>query len=189
MTKSDKRIEMMICKGQVDTVDDSTQIQLVKMLALSDEVQEGIERIQDYGFTSNPPKNAESVLLYLTGNKDNGVVIKSDSGVNRFKDLLSGEVCMYSKHGNYLKLGTGAINLLIGTTTIGAEAGALPLLKVSPSFVSAWTAYFTAAAAGWNALAASGLFEPADAALFTAAGTAAGTLGPLLTPCTMVNGV
>lgn len=98
------RIKTAIGKALIEAVSDDNQLQLVKISGLADDVQSDVERIQDYGITSNPPVGSESVVLYINGGKDHGVVIKTDSSEFRIQGLESGEVCIYSKFGQKILL-------------------------------------------------------------------------------------
>jgi len=159
MKKLIGRIQMMVCKALLASVDDTKEIQLVNIIALEGEVQNKLERLQEYGFTSNPPLNAECLVLYLGGNKDHGIVIKSGAGANRKKPLLPGEASVYTKFGNYLHLKTTGKNELysvvgndvIGFVNLGALGG-VPLIKLTTTLTATWIDYYTKAAASWTAL-------------------------------------
>lgn len=104
-------IKNMIGQSLIDSIDDSDEIQLVKIApdldnapSDGDDVQDGVERIQEYGITSNPPRDSETVVLYPGGKKDSGIVIKVDSAEYRINSLESGEVCIYSMHGQKILL-------------------------------------------------------------------------------------
>lgn len=115
------RINSFIVKALIKSVDDSDEIQLVKIDGLEDETIEGIERIQPYGLTSNPPIDSETIVLFLNGNREHGIAIACDSGVNRIKSLDSGEVAIYTKYGQIIKLGKeGNIEItLSGVVSVG----------------------------------------------------------------------
>lgn len=98
------RIKSVVGKALIESVSDSNDIQLVKISGLADEVQSNIERVQDYGITSNPPVESEAVVLYINGGKDHGIVIKTDSSEYRVQGLASGEVCIYSQFGQKILL-------------------------------------------------------------------------------------
>jgi phage baseplate assembly protein V len=98
------RVKQYLGLARIDSVSDANELQLVKITGLADEEQSNLERIQDYGITSNPPVGSEAVVLYVGGNKDHGVVIKTDSGEFRIQPLESGEVCIYSQHGQKILL-------------------------------------------------------------------------------------
>jgi len=98
------RVEMMLAKAVIKAVNDTDDIQLVKISILAGETQDGIERLQNYGFSSVPPKGSEAFVAYLNGNRDHGVVIVCDNGEYRPRDLKDGESVLFSKHGQTLLL-------------------------------------------------------------------------------------
>ena len=110
------RVNMMLGKALLAAVDDAGDIQLVKVAGLAGETQDGIERLQDYGLSSSPPKNSEALVVYLTGNRDHGVVIVCDSGEYRVNQLESGEVVLYSKFGQTILLDKNGDTVFNGGT-------------------------------------------------------------------------
>lgn len=133
------RVKSVIGKALIEAVTDSGEIQLVKISGLADEVQSDMERVQDYGLSSNPPSGSEAVVLYVGGNKDHGIVIKTDSGEFRVKELKSGEVCMYSKFGQTILLDENGKTIFNSGTDVAVKANALSTwlttsLSVSTAF-------------------------------------------------------
>lgn len=114
--KVSDRLRTAITKALIESVDDSTAIQLLKLKALDSEVLERIERLNSYGFTSNPPANSEALIAECAGSRDNLVAIVVDSAANRIKDLLSGETCFYSQHGQQIKHDENGDTLHTATT-------------------------------------------------------------------------
>lgn len=116
------RIKMFVAKALVESVDDTDQIQLVKINVLDGEVQDSIERIQNYGMTSNPPRDSEAIAIYLQGNRDHGVVIACDNSASRLNTLKSGEVCVYSEHGQTILMKSNGDIEITGTGDIKFDA-------------------------------------------------------------------
>lgn len=98
------RIQAMVGKAILAAVQDSGNIQVVKVSGLADETQDGVERVQNYGVTSVPPEGGEVVLVFVGGNREHPVAIAADHGKSRPKGLKPGEVCLYSKHGQAVYL-------------------------------------------------------------------------------------
>jgi len=98
------RIEMMLAKAIVEQVVDTDAIQTLKLALLADETSDNIDRIQNYGMTSVPPKGSEAFVLFVNGNRDNGVAIAVDSSVNRPSSLSDNDVVIYSAHGQTINL-------------------------------------------------------------------------------------
>lgn len=99
-----RRIASMVGRAIIQAVNDTNNLQTVKITLLKDEVKSGVERIQEYGFTSNPPKGSEAILIAPQGSRAQGVIIATDSGQYRVKPLPEGGSALYDKEGNYIKL-------------------------------------------------------------------------------------
>ena len=125
ISKLSTRVKNSTGKMLIDNVKDNNEIQLVRITssieadANEDEesdVQDNVERIQNYGITSNPPRGSETVVVNIGGNKDHTVAIVTDSGEFRIQSLESGEVCIYSRFGQKILLSnTGDIVINDGT--------------------------------------------------------------------------
>ena len=107
------RLKNSVSQALLAAVKDSEGLQVVKVEGYADEIADGIERIQNYGLTSNPPKGSEAIVVNIGTNSDHGVVIAMDSATYRKKNLKPGEVAVYDKNGSYILLkedGTIEIN-------------------------------------------------------------------------------
>ena len=102
---------------------DSTKLQTLQISALADETLEGLERFQNYGFTSVPFKGAEAVVVFPQGNRDHGIVIAVDDRRYRLKGMANGEVAMYTDEGHYVQIKRGGVVAVNATRIeLGAEA-------------------------------------------------------------------
>lgn len=98
------KIRMLVSRTIVSLVDDSTNMQLVQLNLMKDEIKDKVERVQNYGFTSHPKPNAQGVVLFVSGNRDQGLVIAVDDSRYRVKNLPEGGVAVYDHDGNFIKL-------------------------------------------------------------------------------------
>lgn len=89
-----------IARGTLKLLDDAKKFQAVQVELLEDEIRDDVERIQEYGFTSVPLEGAETVVAFIGGRRDHGVVIKCDDRRYRLKGLEKGEVAMYTDQGD-----------------------------------------------------------------------------------------
>jgi len=94
------RIMLAIARGVIETVDDSEGVQFAKSRFLAGEIREGVERFQNFGFTSNPPADSECIALFPGGNRENGFIISVESRGVRIKNLATGESCQYNSSGD-----------------------------------------------------------------------------------------
>lgn len=124
-----RRILLMVARGVIKTVTDSSKIQKLQLSVLADEVTDKIDRIQEYGFTSRPKAGAQAVILFLGGNRDHGVVIATEDGQVRPVDLDEGESAIYSFEGYQVRMRNDRIEIGKGgtweTTVMGETLAAL----------------------------------------------------------------
>lgn len=99
------RIAMMLAKGILESVSDTTAMQLIKLSMYEGEVQEDIEHVHPYGLSSNcPAEGGEVVAGCIGGNRDNTIALVIGNSKFRVKNLKSGEVALYSKFGQQILL-------------------------------------------------------------------------------------
>lgn len=101
------RIKMMVARGVLKAISDSGGVQTVQAGLLADEVKDGLERFQNYGFTSHPHSGAEAAIVFLGGNRDHGIVVAVDDKRYRLKGLQGGEVALYDDQGTKIVLKRG----------------------------------------------------------------------------------
>ncbi len=102
--KLESRIMNMMVRGVITAINDQGGLQIIQATGLADEVLDNAERVQQYGFTSNPPAGSEIVALFVGGNRDHPVIIAVDNRDHRLKELESGDSALYSLAGNYIRL-------------------------------------------------------------------------------------
>jgi len=102
-----RKIMLMISRGVVRVVDDALKMQGVQVTLLSDETLDGVERIQNYGLTSNPLPGAECISLSVGGHRSHSVAIAVDDRRHRLRGLLPGEVALYTDEGDIIHIKRG----------------------------------------------------------------------------------
>ena len=98
------RVLLTIGRGLLLAVNDSTKIQQVSISLLAGETKDKTESFQNYGFTSNPPKDTEIIMLSVGGNRDHGIVVASEHRGFRLKNLDEGDSAQYNKNGKKVHL-------------------------------------------------------------------------------------
>lgn len=101
------RINLMIGRAVLTALDDGAGRQYMQMTALKGEEKDGVERVQEYGFTSAPLPGAQVVFVCVGGNRDHPVAIAIDDPRHRKINLKPGEAAMYSWDGSYVLLEEG----------------------------------------------------------------------------------
>ena len=122
------RIMMLIARGVLEAVSDDKNLQLVKMDLLEGENRDGLERFQNYGFTSNPKPGAEGIILFPSGNREHGIVVCIDDRRFRLKGLKSGEVALYTDEGDFIHFLRGGIIKVKASTKVILET---PLVETT----------------------------------------------------------
>jgi len=90
-----RRIQMMVARAVVSGIADAGGIQALQIEALEGETLEGVERMQDYGFTSVPHPGAEAVVVFAGGTRSHGLVVALGDRRYRLRALQNGEVAIY----------------------------------------------------------------------------------------------
>lgn len=96
------RVMMMFSRGVLRSVTDSGPRQQVQVELLKDELRDGLEHMQNYGFTSHP-LGGDVAVAFLGGNREQGIVLVVDDRRYRIP-LLAGEVAIYDDQGNKIEL-------------------------------------------------------------------------------------
>ena len=99
-----RRILLMVGKALIKAVKDTDKLQVVQVSLMKDELKNDVERIQEFGFTSNPPEDSEAVIVCVGGDRSNMLVIATDYSAGRPKGLEPGESMQYNKDGQYMKI-------------------------------------------------------------------------------------
>ena len=93
-----RRVRLIVSRAVLTApADDSGGSQKVDVALLADEEREGVARVQQYGLTSVPPKDAEAVCLSVGGVRDHLVVVAVDDSASRPTGLKEGEVALWTK--------------------------------------------------------------------------------------------
>ncbi|MFP3944635.1 MAG: phage baseplate assembly protein V [Alphaproteobacteria bacterium] len=106
-----RQIRVMAARAVIRIVNDALKMQEVQAASFSGEVLGGVERFQNYGFTSVPLNGAEGIVLALGGARSHSVVICVDDRRYRLKPLSAGEVALYDDLGQKVHLKRDQIHI------------------------------------------------------------------------------
>lgn len=99
MAPLSRRVRLMVARGVVELVKDSTKLQSLQITVMADEVRDDVERFQQYGFSSVPAKEAECICVSVGGSHNHLVAISVDDRRYRPKDMEEQEVALYNSKG------------------------------------------------------------------------------------------
>lgn len=133
------RIYLIVGRAILSAIDDGGNHQRIQFSALKGEVKGGVERAQEYGFTSVPMPGARVIFLSIGGNRDHPVAISVDNPALRPKGLQPGEVALYTDEGDAIILKRGR-TVEINTQTLIVKASAkarfeTPTLEVTGDII------------------------------------------------------
>ena len=121
------RLKNTIGRGRIATVLDGGNVQRVQVQAGADETIDGVPRLAEYGIASVPPAGSDAILLFLAGERSNGVVIATGNQKFRLKGLADGDVALYDSRGQTIVLSAGGMTV---------KAAGLPIVIENASSVS-----------------------------------------------------
>ncbi|HDS1679148.1 TPA: phage baseplate assembly protein [Pseudomonas putida] len=135
-----KPIRNFLARGVVALVDAGRMLQGLQMRLTADEVKDGMEHFEPYGFTSNPQPGAEGLAAFLNGDRSHGVVICVSDRRFRLQGLESGEVALYTDEGDFLHFKRGRV-IEVQTATFRVKADTAvefdtPLISTTGRIVS-----------------------------------------------------
>lgn len=128
LSRIKRRLQNMVGRAVLSAIDDERGIQALQIEGLADEVQDGVERLQDYGFTSVPLPGAEAAVVYAGGLRSHGLVVAVGDRRYRLKALGAGEVAVYDDQGQKVHLTRAGI-LVSTEKKVTIEAGEALLVK------------------------------------------------------------
>ncbi|WP_067734499.1 phage baseplate assembly protein V [Novosphingobium naphthalenivorans] len=171
------RVRNMIGRAIVRLIDDTQQAQSLQIELLADEVQDGAERLQNYGFTSHPHPGAEAVGVFPAGLRSHGIVIAVEDRRYRLTGLEQGEVAMFDDLGNVIKLGRTAIEVTAVADITVTAAGDASLCVQGNADLQAGGDVSVTAEASATVTAASVVVDSDDVQLGGAGGAAIARVG------------
>lgn len=91
-------------RGVLNLVKSGSDIQQVQVSGLADETIQDLELMQHFGFTSVPPAGTQVVVIPLGGKTTHGIIVATENGSFRVKNLKNGEVAIYDSSGSTIIL-------------------------------------------------------------------------------------
>lgn len=126
-----RKLRQLASRAVIKLVNDGLKLQELQIVGLSGETLDGVERFQEYGFTSNPKAGAEAITLSVGGNRSHTVIVAVDDRRYRLKGLESGEVALYDDLGQKIVLKRDRIEVespkvvvISEDISLGGEGGA-----------------------------------------------------------------
>lgn len=90
------KLFLLIGRALMSAIDNSEGTQKINISLLQNESLSGVERLENYGFTSHPKPGAECLTLFLNGNRNQGIVVVVHDRRYKPTDHLEGESILYT---------------------------------------------------------------------------------------------
>jgi len=90
------KIFLLLGRAILEDVKNTELTQKIQITALNEEVISDMERFQEYGFETYPLEGAEVLAVFFNGNRDHGIAVCVHDRRYRPKDLVAGEVVVYT---------------------------------------------------------------------------------------------
>lgn len=104
-----RRLLLVVGRGQVTTSDDSGNVQTLQVQLGPMETRDNTPRLAEFGLASNPPHGSDAIVIFVGGDRSNGVVIATGNKTLRMKSLAPGESAIYDSLGKYVYLSASGI--------------------------------------------------------------------------------
>ena len=133
-----RRLKIMLSRAVGRLVDPSTLLQTMQLELLKGEVLDGIEHMEGYGRTANPPAGFEALTGSMGGDRAHTVAIATVHRQSRLLGLKPGEQALYDDQGQVIALLRDKIIHIYGCARLVADVATevtvtCPLVRVVAS--------------------------------------------------------
>ncbi|WP_431276283.1 phage baseplate assembly protein V [Variovorax ureilyticus] len=94
-----RRMLLVVGRGRITTGNDAGMVQTQQVQIGELETRDNTKRVAEYGFTSMPLPGCHAVVIFVGGDRSNGVIIGTNDQNARMKNLQPGEVAIYDDQG------------------------------------------------------------------------------------------
>jgi phage baseplate assembly protein V len=130
-----RKIVLMVARGVIELVDDGEGVQKLQLTVNAGALWDGVQRFQEFGFTSTPLPGAEVTVVSIAGLRSHGIVVAVEDRRYRLAGVPGGGVALYDASGATIVLSNdGKITLTAPEVTIAAATKVhmdTPLLEVT----------------------------------------------------------
>lgn len=99
-----RRIKLMLSRAVGRLVDPTTMLQTLQLELLKGEVLDGVEHLEGYGRTANPPEGFEALTASLGGDRAHTLALAAFHRKYRPKGFKRGENAIYDDQGQIMAL-------------------------------------------------------------------------------------
>ncbi|MBB6320596.1 phage baseplate assembly protein V [Paraburkholderia tropica] len=104
LDRAARRILNLIGRARINLIDDTGPVQMAQVTVNDLETIDKVPVVQAFGFGSNPPNGSDVALVFVGGDRSNGVVVATNSQKYRVRNLEPGESVIYTQDGKQIYL-------------------------------------------------------------------------------------
>ena len=97
-----QKLRLVVARG-ILTLVQHAGLQVMQVSLLEGETRDEVERVQNFGFSGNPPPGSTLVAVAVGGSRDHMIVVACEHP-SHSPALQSGESAMYAQFGQLLKM-------------------------------------------------------------------------------------
>ena len=111
-----QKIFLLIGRAILQAIDVTKKTTTIQVTGLANETISDVEKIDEFGFSSNPPIDGDSevVIVFVNGNRDQGLALKVHHKSTKPTDLSEGDTRIYDNFGNQITLTSDGIEIQTG---------------------------------------------------------------------------
>lgn len=94
-----RRFASIFARGKLTAIDDSASVQQIQVGLAADETREGVEHLQEFGFSSVPEKGDEVFVAFVGADRAHPVALKVNARAGRPAGKAPGTVIMWNRAG------------------------------------------------------------------------------------------
>ena len=128
-----RRLDMMITRGVINSVDDSGGCQTMQVDGYDSETLDDVERFQSYGISTVPKAGTGVLVACVSGVRDQPVVIAVNDEDNRPRGNRGGETVLYNDQGVTLLLSNDGDLVMQARRDVTVEAEEAVTVKAAKS--------------------------------------------------------
>lgn len=103
-----RRVQFMVGRGRIKVGNDTGAVQ-VHQVALGPLELKDVGRAAEYGFASMPIPGCHAIVVFVGGDRSNGVIVATHDQAHRLKNLQPGEAAIYDDQGQSVWIKRGGI--------------------------------------------------------------------------------
>lgn len=131
MAKMWRRVQTIARRARVHNLDDTGPTQAMQLQLSKLETLDPVLRLAEYGFTSSPPTDSDAVIIFVGGDRANGVAIATGHRASRLKNLQRGEAAIYDDQGRFIWIKRNSIEIEAGNKPVDIKNATVVTVNAS----------------------------------------------------------